>query len=94
MRVNVLMHRIAKTVAAVLVMMAAPALAQTMAPPTDQAIQQARETMFQAEARYFLLQSQRMEAQASASAAKEAEKDRWWQRVWESLPAPVAEGKP
>lgn len=71
------------------VLLAMPALAQQVAsaPPTDQALQQAQLAAVQAEARYYLLLSQRADAQVAVAAAREAEKDRWWGGVWTALVA-------
>lgn len=68
-------------VASLLVIAAPPVLAQQRS-PTDQQIDQARAAMFQAEANFFSLSAQRLQAQLAEAVAREAARDRWWGEWW------------
>ena len=77
-----------------LVMVAAlltlPAAAQERI-PTDQQIDQAREAMLRAEANFFSLAAQKLQAQLVETAARERAKDRWWAEWWAGAYPPPRE---
>lgn len=52
--------------------------------PTDQQIDLARDAMLRAEANYFSLAAQKLQAQLTEATEREAAKERWWDEWWKA----------